>query len=180
MVMNGDQPDPPPASYGPLKNLLEREDGDSLISNVSRLVLREELIGQIKKMTALENDLEDLRDETRRKQRSQALKLLPLMDSLDRMIRNIGSENEVITSLESLRSQFLGILEDQEVEPIPVEIGMPLDLKLCEVSRQQERSDVQPDLIVQIDRRGYFYQSKVLRRVRVVISTLPQGGKSWE
>jgi molecular chaperone GrpE (heat shock protein) len=173
MEMHGDQPDPPPASYEPLKNLLEREDGDLVISDISRLVVREELIGLIKNVTELENDLEDLRDETRRKLRSQVLKLLPLMDSLDRMIRNIDSENEMITSLESLRSQFLGLLEEQEVEPIPVEIGMPLDLGLCEISRQQERSDIQPDLIIQIERRGYFYQSKVLRRARVVISTLP-------
>ncbi len=161
------------AAYEALKNVLEKEDTEVSVDLINRMVLREELVRLIKNTTDLENRLDDLQDETRRERRSLFLKLLPIMDSLDRMIRQTNPENELAASLESLRSQFLSILEEQDVVPIPVEIGQQLDLNVAEISRQQRRSDLEPDMIIQVDRRGYIFQSKVLRKARVVISTKP-------
>lgn len=162
-----------PAAYESLKTLLEKEDTSAGVEVINRMLLREEIVRLIQKATELENNLDQLQDETRREQRSLFLKLLPLMDSLDRMIRQTGPENELAASLESLRSQFLGILEEQDVVPLDIEPGQPLDLNLCEISRQQRRADLQPDLIIQVERCGYSFKSKVIRRARVVISIEP-------
>lgn len=164
---------PPPAAFEALQAVFADQESSVSIEAINQLVLREELVRLIRKTTKLENTIEDLQDEKRREWRSLFLKLLPLMDSLDRMIRQTGPENELASSLESLRSQFLGVLEEQEILPIPLDVGSPFDLTTCDISRQQRRADLLPDLIIQVDRRGYTYQSKILRKARVVVSALP-------
>lgn len=162
------------AAYDRLKTLTEGDQPGLTLDAINRLVLREEMVRMIRRVTELENSLENLQDDNRREKRSLFLKLLPLLDSLDRIIRQTDPNNELSGSMESLRSQFLGVMEDQDIVPIEIEVGQPFDLTLCDISRRQERPDLPAETIVSVERRGYTYQSKVLRKARVVISTLPQ------
>jgi molecular chaperone GrpE (heat shock protein) len=153
---------------------LAKEGTPLTVDRVQNGILRKMVCDQLQSRSDLEDRLTDLMDEQRTQQRSFLLNLLKVADSLDRLIRNLDPANEVAGSLQSTRSQLLDILEDQEVETIPISIGKPFDPSTCEVSSRQERDDLAAETILAIDRKGYTWQNKTLRRARVIVSIQPE------
>lgn len=123
----------------------------------------------------LSDELGDLREDSLRKERGIYLSFLDVMDSIDRLIRLIDPANEVAGSLNVLRTQFLQLLQDREVSPTDVAPGQVFDVDTCEVSGRLERPDLPDGTIISVERRGYAWRSRTLRRARVTISTNPKG-----
>lgn len=155
---------------------LKKEDGAADPDRLGRSLIRDALEQLTRQRSDAVSRLEDTQEEARREQRAFYLKLLTVVDSLDRLIRQTDPSNELAGSLEATRTQFLEVLDDQDIAVVEVRVGQPFDPAVCEVSGRKTREDLPPDTILSIERRGYIWQSKTLRRARVVISVPPTGG----
>lgn len=149
------------------------EDADRTLAELNQHVVRGLLAGMTVQRSDLEMRLRDIENEHRREQRSLYLQILNLVDSLDRILRSADPENDLANSVEVLRSQFFQFLEDHEILPVEIEVGQIFDPTCCEVSTRKPRPDLPPDVILSIERRGYAYQSRSLRKARVTISYQP-------
>jgi len=137
---------------------------------VSQKILHNLLLQKERVCFELEDKLEQLPDEHRREKRSFYLKLLAVMDSIDRMINAADPENELVHDVETIRNQFFLVLEETEIFPIEVQVGKAFDPATCETAGSRLRPDLAPTTIIQVERRGYNWQEKVLRKARVIIS----------
>ncbi len=152
------------------------EQQATTVSTIGRHLVRETIARLTRERSKMADQLEDAQEENRREQRAFYLKVLNILDSLDRLIRQTSPENELAESLTAIRAQFLEVLDDQEIALVDVVVGRAFDAALCEVSRRETRDDLPLDTILAIERKGYSWRGKTLRRARVIISTRPQGG----
>lgn len=160
----------------PLRASLNRmvaEGETPTVEAVNRLILRPAVSHLTHQRSDLQTELEDTLEDQTREKRSFYNRLLGVLDGMDRVLQQADPENELAGNLESLRTKFLQVLEDEDVLPIELSIGQPFDNTICEVSQRQTREDLAPDTIISIDRKGYTCKSKLLRRARVVISVTP-------
>ncbi len=126
----------------------------------------------IRQRRFLADKLDEEHEEQNRETRAFYLKLLVVVDSMDRLIRMADSQNELANSLNALRAEFLQVLEDQEIMPINVAIGEIFDKEICEATSRKLRPDLPAYSIISIERRGYTWKSRLLRRVRIIVSAL--------
>ncbi|HPH95211.1 MAG TPA: nucleotide exchange factor GrpE [Anaerolineaceae bacterium] len=160
----------------PLRASLNRmlEEGEPpTVASVNRLILRPAAAQLTRQRSDLQTSLDDALEEQTREKRSFYTKLLSVVDGMDRVLQQADPENDLAGNLESLRTKFLQVLEDEDVLPIELAVGQPFDAATCEVSQRRTRDDLPPDTIISIDRKGYTCKSKLLRRARVVISVTP-------
>jgi molecular chaperone GrpE (heat shock protein) len=139
-------------------------------TQIVRATADQQLARLISEKSQIKARLEDLEETTRRERRAFYLKVIEVLDSIDRLLQQINPNNEATNSLGAVRTQFLLILEDNGITLADVRVGQTFDAAFCEVSRRETRADLPPDTIVSIERRGYLWNSKTLRRARVVIS----------
>ncbi len=130
----------------------------------------------IQERSDLQSSLDDNQKEHYKEQRAFYLKLLSVADSLDRLMKQLESSSEMFSHINSVRNKLFQVLEEVDIEPIPVSPGQPFDPTYSDVSDRQVREDLAADTIISVESRGYTWQSKVLRPVRVIISIKPQGG----
>jgi len=129
----------------------------------------------IKKRSHLSDQLTDVQEDSHRKERSIFLDFLNVVDSIDRLLKMLDPTNEVAGSLNALRAQFMQLLEDEKVLPIELAAGQEFNADNCEVSSRQERPDLPDGTIISVERRGYSWKERTLRRARVTISINPKG-----
>ncbi|MFZ5903254.1 MAG: nucleotide exchange factor GrpE [Chloroflexota bacterium] len=151
------------------------EGGTPSPEDINKKVIREAIADVIRQRSELQDQLEDLQKDTLDEQRKFYLKLLELGDSLDRLLRLLDPANEVIETINAVRTQFLQILERIDIYPIELSLGQSFDMNICDVSSRQERPDLQPNTIIGIEQRGYKWGEKVLRHARVSISVNSKG-----
>ena len=137
---------------------------------VSQKILHDLLKQRVLQNFTLEDRLKQLPDEYRREKRSFYLKLLVAMDSFDRILELADPQNNLITDVEMLRDEFCSVLAEVEIHPIELQLGQLFDPSLSEAATRTLRPDLPPNTIIQIERRGYYWQEKVLRKARVNIS----------
>ncbi len=144
------------------------------LEHVNRLVVRTTISNLIRHGSDLEDRLRDLEEDRRHEMRRILLSLLRVADSLDRIIKHGGSDQDMFSSVNALRNQFLQLLEEQDVCVVEISAGDRFDAATCEVSITEERGDIPPDTILTVERRGYLWKEKILRRARVVIAVEPK------
>jgi len=140
------------------------------VEQINNLVVRETINSLIRRVSDLEDQINTNQQDQRHEMRSFLVSLLRVGDSLDRILKLTDPDNEVFASLSALRNLFLQILEDRDVYVVEITAGDDFDPVTCEVSGSEERPDLAPDTILSVERRGYLWGEKTLRRARVVIA----------
>jgi len=79
-----------------------------------------------------------------------------------------------LRGLELVRDRFAALLANEEIQPIEA-LHQPFDPRLHVAVETQPRSDVEPDTVVQVLRKGYRQQQRVLRYAEVVVARDPDG-----
>lgn len=137
----------------------------------------------------LQAEFDNFRKRTRRElEESKAkgaeeliLKLLPVVDNLERALASApgASAAAVAEGVKMIHKQFLSVLEDVGVRPIPA-VGTPFDPTLHEAVAYEE-SDAHPDGVVMEEvLRGYAFGGRALRpsMVKVARGGGQQGGEA--
>lgn len=103
--------------------------------------------------------------------RELILEILPLMDNLEQAQREISpqkEESQYIKGFLQIKRQLESILESQGVKPIKCK-GKKFDPQIQEVVERVERKDKPSGTIVQVLRKGYTIDSKLLRPAKVKV-----------
>jgi len=140
------------------------------VSLINNEFIRPDLAQLINRLTEAETTNEELTAQARQKKRKLLLKLLVVVDSLDRIIRHTDIQNDAASSLQTLRTQFLQFLEDEDVSIVELKIGQLYDLNTCDITQKDVREDLPEGTILFIDQHGYFWQSGLLRKARITCS----------
>jgi molecular chaperone GrpE len=164
----------------PIQTILTRDQsgqGAVTVEGINRHALRTRIEQLTRERAELSGKVKDQEADHQKETRSFLLKVIKIVDSLDRMIRQSNPENDLFNSITVLRTELMQVLEDIEVLPVAMNVGDKMDPATCEVSRRDDRDDLDPDTIVAIDQRGFTWHGKILRRARVAISVSPQKTK---
>lgn len=97
--------------------------------------------------------------------------LLPVLDNLERAIehaRAFKENSSLLEGVELVQKQFLTVLEKFGVSLVPSE-GEAFDPEKHEAVSMQE-SEGEPNRVVATVGNGYFYQDRLLRPAKVVVS----------
>jgi molecular chaperone GrpE len=78
-----------------------------------------------------------------------------------------------LAGLEMVRTRFLGILAAVDIHPIPAE-GQPFDPRVHLAMSVEARGDTPDGPVVNVLRKGYRQQGRVLRYAEVVVSRAPE------
>lgn len=106
---------------------------------------------------------------------SVATQLLPVIDNFERALAAAGDDPKVagfVQGVEMIYKQFLGVLGEVGVTPIPAE-GVPFDPQVHEAVASEPRTDVDPGTVVEELRRGYTLNGKVIRVAMVKVAAAP-------
>jgi molecular chaperone GrpE len=113
------------------------------------------------------------RDETLKYGNEVLIKeLLPVMDNLERALGHAAQTEEaksITEGVELTLNQFLKVLEKSGVARIEA-VGKRFDPTLHEAFFQEERDDVEPDVVVTEYQKGYLLNGRLLRPSVVVIA----------
>lgn len=98
--------------------------------------------------------------------------ILPVYDDLERSINHISDENNFESmkkGLELVFEKFTKILNSNGVKKIEAK-GKPFNVDFHEALMQQPADGVPPHTVLEIIEPGYFYNDKVLRHAKVIVS----------
>jgi len=99
--------------------------------------------------------------------------ILPFVDNLERSLQHADESKNIDALKEGIEmtlKDFLKTLEKLGLETIPAE-GEPFDPNVHEAIMQEERSDVEPNTVVQELQKGYKLHGRVIRPATVTVST---------
>lgn len=105
--------------------------------------------------------------------------LLPVLDNLERAVNHAnqsGEKSPLLEGVEMTRKQFLGVLEKFGVRPIPA-AGEEFDPERHEAVMQQETEGESNRVVSEIE-KGYFYQDRLLRPSKVIVSRSKDNGQA--
>lgn len=98
--------------------------------------------------------------------------ILPVYDDLERSINHISDANNFESmkkGLELVFEKFTKILNSNGVKKIEAK-GKPFNVDFHEALMQQPADGVPPHTVLEIIEPGYFYNDKVLRHAKVIVS----------
>lgn len=101
--------------------------------------------------------------------------LLPAIDHLD-LALDSGHDRTVKEwgdGIALIAKQLADALKSHEVEEILPAVGAPFDAGVHEAVSWQESSQIPPDHIVTVTRRGYRLHDRLLRAAQVVVAKTP-------
>ena len=143
----------------------------------------EELAALQDRLLRLQAEFENFRKRTLREKEEAWLyghqnvvkDLLPTVDNLERAIGHArGSEagdlEGLLQGVELVLRELLGVLTKHGVTEIEAS-GQPFDPEVHEAMTQQPRADVPPNTVVDVFEKGYKLRDRLLRPVRVVVSS---------
>lgn len=96
------------------------------------------------------------------------LEILPVLDNIYLAEKKLEKKDQWVKGFLKIKDQLLNILKKEGVEEIDC-LGKKVDLKLHEIIGEVE-SEEEPETIVEIERRGYSINGRVLRPAKVKIS----------
>lgn len=102
--------------------------------------------------------------------------LLPVVDNLERALAHSESTDDFKSIHEGVRitlNQFLKVLEKSGVTPI-ASIGQKFDPNFHEALYQEERDDMEADMVVSEVQKGYILNDRLIRPSRVGVSKKPE------
>ncbi len=126
-----------------------------------------------------------LRQQIRQNQQNQQaekslflLELLEVIDALDNVLDSLEKNPEVSPELYQrlprivgfVQRKLLNTLAKQGVEPIEMELNHSIDINTCCVIESQARDDVPAGTLLNLLKKGYCHNQKVLRPAEVVAS----------
>jgi molecular chaperone GrpE len=101
-----------------------------------------------------------------------ALDILEILDNFERALEmgKLSSEaSSIIQGVEMIYRELKRILEKHHIQEIEVE-GKEFDPYMAEAVETQPSSEVPPNTVVRVIRKGYKLHEKVIRPARVVVS----------
>ena len=98
------------------------------------------------------------------------LEFLPVVDSFDRAFEQAGTGQgeEMLSGFQLIHKQFLSILDKLGVSPFD-SLNQPFDPNLHMAVSQEEREDVESNMIVREFQKGYKLHDRVIRPAMVVV-----------
>jgi molecular chaperone GrpE len=101
--------------------------------------------------------------------------LIPVIDNLERAIDHAGKSEDakgIVDGVQITLNEFLKVLERSGVERIDA-MGKKFDPNFHEALFQEEREDVEPDMVTSEVQKGYTLNGRLLRPTRVSVSKKP-------
>ncbi len=98
--------------------------------------------------------------------------ILPFVDNLERSLQHADESKNIDALKEGIEMtirDFLKALEKSGLEAIPA-AGEPFDPNVHEAIMQEERSDMEPNTVVQELQKGYKLHGRVIRPATVTVS----------
>ena len=157
---------------------IKKEDLDNLIQKASRV---DEYYDKMLRVSA---DFDNYRKRMVRERHntikfaneSLVVKLLPVLDNLEAALSATNSNNITVDSLKTgvtmVLNQLKTIFAEAGLEEINA-INQPFDPIVHEAISEQETTDVPPGYVVSQIRKGYKFNSKLLRPATVVVAKAP-------
>lgn len=108
------------------------------------------------------------------------LELIGVVDALD-YLNSYLAENpnpplafhqRLPQSIRSISNKLEDGLASYGVRPINISLHAPADFNVCSIVSRDVRSDLPPQSVVKVIRRGFYAADTVLRSAEVVISTI--------
>jgi molecular chaperone GrpE len=153
-----------------LKKLLEEKD-----ENIKALQ---------EKILYLQADFENFK-KLKTKERVDTLKygnealikeFIPVVDNLEMALNHAANTDDYKSILEGVKltfNEFLKVLEKAGVTRIDA-AGKQFDPNLHEAFYQDERGDIDPDIVISEFQKGYLLNERLIRPSRVVLSKKPE------
>jgi molecular chaperone GrpE len=107
-------------------------------------------------------------------------RLMPVMDNLDMALTALqgasggGGGDALKTGIEMVFGQLRSVLAESGLEEVPA-MGQSFDPTWHEAVSQQETTEVPEGQVLQVLRKGYRLQQRLLRPSTVVVARAPQG-----
>jgi len=102
--------------------------------------------------------------------------LIAVLDSFDLAIQNLeNSENETekekyLKGIYLIRNQLGDLMKKEGLEEIKIEKGKIPDLTCEEIISEIETSEFSPGSVVEIFQKGYLFNGKIIRPVRIAVA----------
>ena len=165
------------------KKKKKKDDGVEELKNL--LEEKEENIKTLQeKILYLQADFENFK-RLKTKERVETLKygnevlikeFIPVVDNLEMALNHASSTDDYKSILEGVKltlSEFLKVLEKAGVTRIDA-IGKKFDPNLHEAFYQEERDDIEPDIVISEFQKGYLLKERLIRPSRVTLSKKPE------
>jgi molecular chaperone GrpE len=136
------------------------------------------------KILYLQADFENFK-KIKTKERVETLKFgnealikefIPVVDNLDMALNHAMNTDDYKSILEGVKltlNEFLKVLEKAGVTMIDA-VGKKFDPNLHEAFYQEERDDIEPDIVISEFQKGYLLNERLIRPSRVVLSKKPE------
>jgi molecular chaperone GrpE len=101
---------------------------------------------------------------------------IPIADNLEMALNHAVSTDDYKSILEGVKltfNEFLKVLEKAGVPRIDA-VGKQCDPNLHEALYQEERDDIDPDIVISEFQKGYLLNERLIRPSRVVLSKKPE------
>ncbi|HOF58275.1 MAG TPA: nucleotide exchange factor GrpE [Syntrophorhabdaceae bacterium] len=159
---------------------------DAVIDELKKtLSEKEEIVKSLHdKMLYIQADFENFK-KIKNKEKQDVLKfgnevlikdLLPVVDNLERALEHASKTNDfksIHDGVKIVLNEFLKVLEKAGVQPVEA-LGQKFDPNFHEAFFQEERKDVEPEIIVSEHLKGYVLNGRLIRPSLVSISKHPE------
>ena len=101
--------------------------------------------------------------------------LLPVIDNLERALDHAARNEEnkgIIDGVQLTLKELLKVLQKAGVEQVEA-VGTKFDPNVHEALFQEEREDMEPDIVVSELQKGYTLNGRLMRASRVSVSKKP-------
>ena len=146
---------------------------------------KEEIVKSLQdKMLYMQADFENFK-KIKNKEKQDVLKfgnevlikdLLPVVDNLERALEHASKTDDfksIHDGVKIVLNEFLKVLEKAGVQPVEA-LGQKFDPNFHEAFFQEERKDVEPEIIVSEHLKGYVLNGRLIRPSLVSISKHPE------
>lgn len=112
----------------------------------------------------------ELQDEHRREMSGLLLSLLDVMDSFDRVLAHAdsGDAQDGTSACRLIARQLDSVLQRMKVRPLQC-LGQVVDVETQEVVSVRNTAPEQADVVVEVVRRGYEWDGRLLRTAQVIV-----------
>lgn len=136
------------------------------------------------KILYLQADFENFK-KLKTKERVETLKFgnetlvkefIPIVDNLEMALNHAANTDDYKSIFEGVKltlNEFLKVLEKAGVTRIDA-VGKQFDPNLHEAFYQEERNDIEPDIVISEFQKGYLLNERLIRPSRVVLSKKPE------
>jgi molecular chaperone GrpE (heat shock protein) len=132
----------------------------------------------IQENAALQAKLQQQQATTASANNSLFLELLGVVDALDYLCGYLAENPEppaafqqrLPNSLRSIVNKLEGSLAGSDVKAIDVPLNTPADFNVCAAVKREVRTDLEPQSVIKVSRRGFTAGEAVLRSAEVIVA----------